>query len=104
MNNLYNVRPVILCGGIGSRLWPISSQNYPKQFIEFKNNKSLFEITLKRAVKIKNAIKPTIITNINYKFIIEKILKKLIFKQIFCLNLMAKGQLHFIYLQNCSRK
>ena len=29
------VRPVILCGGSGSRLWPISSDHYPKQFIEF---------------------------------------------------------------------
>ena len=100
MNNLYNVRPVILCGGIGSRLWPISSQNYPKQFIEFKNNKSLFEITLKRAVKIKNAIKPTIITNINYKFIIEKILKKADIQANLLLEPDGKGTTAAFYLSS----
>ena len=41
--------PVILAGGSGSRLWPLSRNNEPKPFIKLFNGKSLFEITLKRA-------------------------------------------------------
>ena len=42
------IRPVILCGGIGSRLWPESRTSYPKQFIDLFDGKSLLEITLER--------------------------------------------------------
>ena len=31
-------RPIILCGGSGTRLWPESRENFPKQFIPIKNN------------------------------------------------------------------
>ena len=30
--------PVILCGGTGSRLWPLSRASYPKQYLEINNN------------------------------------------------------------------
>ena len=36
------VTPVVLCGGSGTRLWPLSRADYPKQFIKFKNNIGLF--------------------------------------------------------------
>jgi len=39
---------VVLCGGIGTRLWPISRENYPKQFLKIFNDESLFQKTLKR--------------------------------------------------------
>jgi mannose-1-phosphate guanylyltransferase/mannose-6-phosphate isomerase len=44
--------PVILAGGSGSRLWPLSRSNEPKPFIKLLGDKSLFEITLKRARSI----------------------------------------------------
>ena len=45
---------VILAGGSGKRLWPVSTSNYPKQFsIAFKG-KSLFELTLQRAKSMNN--------------------------------------------------
>ena len=34
------IKPVILCGGSGTRLWPLSRTDMPKQFIEFPNSKS----------------------------------------------------------------
>ena len=43
------IRPVILSGGSGTRLWPASRKSLPKQFIEFPGTGSLFARTLERA-------------------------------------------------------
>ena len=45
------VRPVVLCGGSGTRLWPLSRPDLPKQFIEFPHGaetSTLFKYALKR--------------------------------------------------------
>lgn len=42
------MRSVILCGGVGSRLWPLSRKNYPKQFIELYGGRSLLQLTFAR--------------------------------------------------------
>lgn len=42
---IYNV---VLSGGVGSRLWPLSRKSHPKQYLEIFNNRSLFELTVKR--------------------------------------------------------
>jgi len=39
---------VVLCGGSGTRLWPLSRSLYPKQFIKLFDNKSLFQLTVLR--------------------------------------------------------
>jgi len=39
---------IILCGGNGTRLWPVSRTLMPKQFVKFFNNKSLFQLTVER--------------------------------------------------------
>jgi mannose-1-phosphate guanylyltransferase/mannose-6-phosphate isomerase len=49
MKNNKKIIPVILAGGAGSRLWPLSRNNEPKPFIKLLGDKSLFEITLRRA-------------------------------------------------------
>tara|TARA_B100000029_G_scaffold413359_1_gene416334 strand:- start:408 stop:1613 length:1206 start_codon:yes stop_codon:yes gene_type:complete len=68
------IRPVILCGGGGTRLWPKSSNNQAKQFINF-GGWSLFEKTLTR---IKNPIfdYPIISTNSKYLKQVKYFLKK----------------------------
>ena len=68
------VRPVILCGGEGSRLWPKSKRKQPKQFIDF-GGWTLFQKTLQR---IKNPIfdYPIISTNLLYLKLIKKYLIK----------------------------
>lgn len=43
---------VILCGGSGTRLWPLSRKNYPKQFLNLYSNKSLLQETFLRMAKI----------------------------------------------------
>jgi mannose-1-phosphate guanylyltransferase/mannose-6-phosphate isomerase len=42
------ITPVILCGGSGTRLWPISRKSFPKQFVPLIDNKSLLQLTLER--------------------------------------------------------
>ena len=68
------IKPVILCGGAGTRLWPKSKKNVPKQFIDF-GGWNLFQRTLNR---IKNPIfdYPIISTNYAYLRVIRKHLLK----------------------------
>lgn len=40
--------PVVLCGGSGTRLWPLSRKTCPKQFVKFEKNKTLFKETIER--------------------------------------------------------
>jgi mannose-1-phosphate guanylyltransferase len=46
------MQAVILCGGAGTRLWPISRQSSPKQFAQIFNNKSLFQLTIERNLEL----------------------------------------------------
>jgi len=68
------IRPVILCGGEGTRLWPKSKHNQAKQFINF-GGWSLFEKTLER-VKGKIFDHPVISTNLKYLKQVKYFLKK----------------------------
>lgn len=47
-----SITPVILCGGSGTRLWPLSRKSFPKQFVPLIGNKSLLQLTLERVVFI----------------------------------------------------
>ena len=49
--NFTDVEPIILAGGMGKRLWPISNTNKPKQFHNFVGKNSLFQDTLFRLKK-----------------------------------------------------
>ena len=66
------IKPVILCGGAGTRLWPESNNNVAKQFIDF-GGWNLFQKTLER---IKNPIFdfPIISTNVTYLNLVRKYL------------------------------
>jgi len=55
------MRTIILCGGSGTRLWPLSRKLMPKQFLKLFNNKSLFQLTIDRNKDISREIE--IITN-----------------------------------------
>jgi mannose-1-phosphate guanylyltransferase/mannose-6-phosphate isomerase len=52
----------ILAGGSGTRLWPASTKQSPKQFMKLKENKSLLQLTIERALAIETAKKVVIIT------------------------------------------
>jgi len=61
---------VILCGGSGSRLWPISREQYPKQFCSLTDSNSLFQETLLRNKKLCN--KTIIVTNSSHYELAKK--------------------------------
>ena len=55
--NLSAILPVVLCGGSGTRLWPLSRKSFPKQFVPLIDNKSLLQLTLERVSMLsKNVI------------------------------------------------
>lgn len=64
--NLAHLYVVILCGGGGTRLWPLSRNSSPKQFIDLVGNENLFTKTLKRAKKLVSPDHIFIMTNKNY--------------------------------------
>ncbi|CDS52613.1 Mannose-1-phosphate guanylyltransferase (GDP) [Polaromonas sp. CG9_12] len=49
------VQPVILCGGSGTRLWPLSRKSFPKQFVPLIGDKSLLQLTLERVAQLGGA-------------------------------------------------
>ena len=59
------LRPIILAGGVGKRLWPLSTESNPKQFIPIFKDLSLFDLTLQR---INNNLfkKPIVVTSERY--------------------------------------
>ena len=51
-----SVTPVILCGGSGTRLWPLSRKSFPKQFVPLIGNKSLLQLTLERVSSLGQGV------------------------------------------------
>ncbi len=62
------IYPVILCGGTGTRLWPLSRQSMPKQFLNLTGGGSLFQQAALR-VSGSDVADPLVITSHNYRFI-----------------------------------
>lgn len=65
------IYPVIMCGGSGSRLWPLSRKSYPKQFVALDADRSLFQQTVAR-VQHADFGTPVIVTNADYRFIVAE--------------------------------
>ena len=69
--------PVILCGGSGTRLWPLSRSSYPKQFVEFQKGQTLFKSTLKRVVGLTSIGNPIVVCNKDHRFLAKRDLDEL---------------------------
>ena len=78
MNN-NSLIPVILCGGSGSRLWPLSRQSFPKQYLSLdsEDNKTLLQKTQLRMQGIKNIVDPILICNEEHRFIVAEQMKEI---------------------------
>lgn len=65
---------VILTGGVGSRLWPLSRKSQPKQYLDIFGGKSLFEMTVDRNKNIAGTV--MVVGNIDNRHLSEKVLEK----------------------------
>lgn len=66
------IKPVILSGGAGSRLWPLSRSKYPKQFLPMLGSKSLFVQTLERVAGQYGFDRPLVVANEHHRFIVNE--------------------------------
>ncbi|NLR99597.1 mannose-1-phosphate guanylyltransferase/mannose-6-phosphate isomerase [Rhizobium sp. P38BS-XIX] len=64
--------PVIMAGGKGTRLWPLSRASAPKQFIQFIGDKTLFQNTLERVADPKLYEAPIVLTNEEFRFLVAE--------------------------------
>ena len=60
---------VLLCGGSGTRLWPLSRKSYPKQFVELTGQESLYQASARR-LSGPGFAAPTIVTAADFRFIV----------------------------------
>lgn len=64
-----NITSVILCGGSGTRLWPLSRKALPKQFVPLVNGKSLLQMTLERSALIGN--EQIVVASEDHRFLVQ---------------------------------
>ena len=67
MTNL--IHPVLLCGGSGTRLWPLSRKSHPKQFVKFLGEESLFQASAHRLSGAGFAA-PSVVTGSDFRFMV----------------------------------
>lgn len=70
------MKSIILAGGIGTRLWPLSREYYPKQFIQL-NGRSLFQQTIERAGRLSAADEIYVVTNEIHRYLVRNQLEDL---------------------------
>lgn len=68
--------PVLLSGGVGSRLWPVSREAYPKQFLALASELSMLQDTLARTAELDSA-PPLVICNDEHRFMVAEQLRQL---------------------------
>ena len=66
------IAPLIMCGGAGTRLWPASRENRPKQFLSLFGGRSTFQDTLARVGDGALFDRPIVITNAAYRFMVRE--------------------------------
>ena len=69
--------PVLLSGGVGSRLWPLSRELNPKQFLPLTGELSLLEQTLQRASSLPNMAAPIVVCNEEHRFLVAEQLRNI---------------------------
>ena len=65
------IHPILLCGGSGTRLWPLSRKSYPKQFARLMGEESLFQASARR-LSGPGFAAPIIVTGNPFRFIVTE--------------------------------
>jgi mannose-1-phosphate guanylyltransferase/mannose-6-phosphate isomerase len=68
--------PVIMCGGAGTRLWPVSRESMPKQFVPLVGDGSTFQQVLARISDSDLFARPIVITNADFRFVVAEQLRE----------------------------
>jgi mannose-1-phosphate guanylyltransferase/mannose-6-phosphate isomerase len=63
------ITPILLCGGSGTRLWPLSRKSYPKQFVPLVGEESLFQASARRT-QAEGFAAPVVVTGSDFRFIV----------------------------------
>ncbi len=71
------MKVLILAGGKGTRLFPLSREKFPKQFLRIWNNKSLLQLTVERALKLTDESDVYIVASEEFKFLISEQLNEI---------------------------
>ena len=66
---MQTIQPVILAGGTGSRLWPLSREMYPKQLLSLTEQSSLLQATIMRVDAVPGMLPPIIVVGEEHRFI-----------------------------------
>jgi mannose-1-phosphate guanylyltransferase/mannose-6-phosphate isomerase len=66
------LHPVILAGGSGTRLWPLSREYYPKQFLALTGQRSMLQETLRRLDGFRDVASPIIVCNEEHRFLVAE--------------------------------
>ncbi len=69
--------PVILSGGVGSRLWPLSREHYPKQLLTLIGDDTLLQATVKRLMGLSEQIAPVMVCNEAHRFLVAEQLRRI---------------------------
>jgi mannose-1-phosphate guanylyltransferase/mannose-6-phosphate isomerase len=73
---LARIIPVIMCGGTGTRLWPVSRESMPKQFVPIVGSTSTFQQVLARVNSAELFARPIVITNTDFRFVVAEQLRE----------------------------
>jgi len=74
------IHPVLLCGGSGTRLWPLSRKSYPKQFTRLVGDQTLFQAAASRLSGTQGVVEfaaPVIVTDSDFRFIVTEQLQEI---------------------------
>jgi mannose-1-phosphate guanylyltransferase/mannose-6-phosphate isomerase len=90
VTDIMTITPLIMCGGSGSRLWPLSRESFPKQFAPLIGNRSTFQETVLRVTDPGLFGRPLIVTNKRLRFMVERQLAEIGCKADLLLEPMAR--------------
>jgi mannose-1-phosphate guanylyltransferase/mannose-6-phosphate isomerase len=72
-----SLTPVVLCGGSGTRLWPLSRSNLPKQFLPLVSERTMLQETVLRLQGLEGAQAPIAIANDEHRFLVAEQLREI---------------------------
>ncbi len=77
MNSEVRILPVLLAGGSGKRLWPLSRESYPKQLLQLTGERSLLQNSALRAARLPQAMAPLLVCGEAHRFVVAEQLRQI---------------------------